>query len=309
MGQQHQLHEWRLYGWFCGLMFCGSCFGAVTWAARLMALVSLFKRDSRSEDNNDNAQKSVLFALFSIWRAVFSVTYAVEFMCLSTAKLMVLDRLSKFIAPQKNALRNHWSLWSRVVVAVVVLGNAVGLAANVSAAVHYQKSADAARAASADFVANNSKAGDEHGLSSQAEAAKALSIASVQAFCEVAVLLLIITAFSVAGIACIRRFSSALSVLGADGPEMAATMKTSRSTVNAAVALGRQMRKEIVVTTSFVFVAFLLRSVVSTMLAVAFQLQEGAKTCYGERSLCDASCVNVYTHIMYWNTYAMSLFL
>jgi hypothetical protein len=131
----------------------------------------------------------------------------------------------------------------------------------------------------------------------------------VQAFCEVAVLLLIITAFSVAGIACIRRFSSALSVLDSDGPEMAATMKTSRSTVAAAMALGRQMQKEIVVTTSFVFVAFLLRSVVSTMLAVAFQLQEGAKTCYVERSLCDASCVNVYTHIMYWNTYAMSLFL
>jgi hypothetical protein len=161
----------------------------------------------------------------------------------------------------------------------------------------------------AHFVANNSKAGDEHGLSSKKEAAKALSIASVQAFCEVAVLLLIITAFSVAGLACIRRFSSALSVLDADGAEMAANMKTSRSTVGAAVALGRQMRKEIVVTTSFVFVAFLLRSVVSTMLTVAFQLQEGDKTCYGERSLCDASCVNVYTHIMYWNTYAMSLFL
>ncbi len=36
------LRVWSLYGWFCGLMVCGSCFGAVTWTARMMNLGNLF---------------------------------------------------------------------------------------------------------------------------------------------------------------------------------------------------------------------------------------------------------------------------
>ena len=30
---------WRLYGWFSGLMLCGSCFGAVAWGARMQQFV------------------------------------------------------------------------------------------------------------------------------------------------------------------------------------------------------------------------------------------------------------------------------
>jgi hypothetical protein len=44
MQLQDQLVVWRLYGRFCGLMVCGSCFWAVTWAARMMSLVNAFKQ-------------------------------------------------------------------------------------------------------------------------------------------------------------------------------------------------------------------------------------------------------------------------
>ena len=87
------------YGWFSALMLCGSCVGVVTWAARMMTLVYFFHgNDSISNRNFVQGFSSV--ARTRSWRAVFSVTYAIEFLCLTTAKLMVLDRMSDFAAPQ-----------------------------------------------------------------------------------------------------------------------------------------------------------------------------------------------------------------
>jgi hypothetical protein len=42
MEEEGRRRVWSLYGWFCGLMVCGSCFGAVTWAARMMDRVNVF---------------------------------------------------------------------------------------------------------------------------------------------------------------------------------------------------------------------------------------------------------------------------
>ena len=86
--------------------------------------------------------------------------------------------------------------------AVVVLGNAVGLAANVAAAVHSQRAADAASTASALFAANRTQLAREYESSSQSEIQLAVSTAALQSFCEVAVLLLIVAAFVVAEVAC-----------------------------------------------------------------------------------------------------------
>jgi hypothetical protein len=74
---------WRLYGWFTGLMMFGCCFGAVTWAARMVNLVSAL-------NGVDLASKNLLVQSYSLlevslhFRAAFTVTYAVEFLCLST---------------------------------------------------------------------------------------------------------------------------------------------------------------------------------------------------------------------------------
>ena len=57
-----------------------------------------------------------------------------------------------------------------------------------------------------------------------------------------------------------------------------------------------------VITTAVVFVAFVVRSVQSTMLAVARQLQDGAdgqRRCPGV-TFCDPSCFNEFTHIQQW---------
>jgi hypothetical protein len=114
----------------------------------------------------------------------------------------------------------------------------------------------------------------------------------VQSFCEVAVLLLIVAAYVVAGVACARVIRSSLLALDA-------------SSVPAAVGnylqfVGGELRRRVVVTTAVVFVAFVLRSVQSTMAAVARQLQDIERKCPGVTSFCDASCYNVYSHMTYW---------
>jgi hypothetical protein len=172
-----------------------------------------------------------------------------------------------------------------MVMAVVVLGNAVGLAANVAAAVHYQKAADAASTSHVFFAANRTQLAFEFVRSSQIEIQVALSIAAVQAWCEVAVLLLIVAAFVVTGVVCTRLVSSRLRAVDA---------------ASASAAAVRELRRQIVVTTVVVFVAFVVRSTQSTMFAVARQLQDMGTRCPGVRGFCDPSCNNVFSHISMW---------
>jgi hypothetical protein len=235
-----------------------------------------------------------LLALSHSWAAVFFVMYAIDFLCLSAARLMVLDRMSEFAARQDEVTRKRWAAGGRMVMAAVVLGNAVGLAANVAAAVHIQRAADSASAASALFAANSTQLARKSFLLSQTELQLAGSIAAVQSFCEVAVLLLIVAAFVVAGVACARVIRS--SLLAVDAASVPAAVG------NYVHFVGGELRRRMVVTTAVVFVAFVVRSVQSTMFAVVRQLQDVSRTCPGVTGFCDPSCFNVFTHINQWAT-------
>ena len=92
MDEEGRRRVWSLYGRFCGLMVCGSCLGAVTWAARMMDRVYLFNSQDAAS-RGDFVQQWSLTSLYHSWLVVFFVMYAIEFMCLSAAKLMVLDRM------------------------------------------------------------------------------------------------------------------------------------------------------------------------------------------------------------------------
>ena len=185
--------------------------------------------------------------------------------------------------------------------AAVVLCNAVGLAASIAFAIYAQRSAGAYSAASMLYASNNTNDAENEVSSAQSDVQLAFKILSVRSVCEAAVLLLVVLVFAAVGIACIRRLTSALTLLNTAGPDMAAQHGMRSASVDQAMALGKRLRLEVVVTTSFVFLAFLLRSVVSTLLAVANQSQDSAKSCPIARNYCDASCYNVYTHISAWN--------
>jgi hypothetical protein len=292
MGEEGRRRRWSLYGWFCGLMVCGSCFGVVTWAARMMHFVNAINGGNDAFWRGALVQQLSLVALGHRWFAVFFVMYAIEFLCLSAARLMVLDRMSDFAAGQDEGTRKRWAAGGRIVMAVVVLGNAVGLAANVAAAVHMHRAAEAASTASALFAANSTQLANEYESLRRTEGQLAVSIAAVQSFCEVAVLLLIVTAFVVVGVACARVIRSRL---------LAVDAASSLAAVGNYIQLsGRELRRRVVVTTVVIFVTFVVRSVQSTMTAVARQLQDQATRCPGVTGLCDPSCHNVFTHMHVW---------
>jgi len=280
---------WRLYGWFSGLMLCGSCFGAVAWGARMQNLVLTFNAFNNPSSNLTKAQHHLMLAQLFSWLAAFVVVYAVEFLCLSAAKLMVLDRMMEFAMPKGDGVSRRWVVGGRVVMSAVVAGNVVGLGGNIAAAVYFQRSAEYFSAASAAFAANNTADANNFLDLAFQQQQLAASTQSVQSFCEVAVLLLIIATFSVAGAACARRVSSALLDMTDDA---------------AAAASARQMRRQIVGTAAFVFVTFLLRAVYSTMFALGNELQNGGNgvNCPSSNQ-CDASCYNVYSLMQIWLGY------
>jgi len=205
-----------------------------------------------------------------------------EFLCLSVAKLLVLDCMADFELAKGGGMRRLLGVGGRVVTAVVVVGNAAGLCGNVAAAVYYKETGDLYTAASTAYGANNTDVGVKlYNLAFQ-KTSVANEVSSVQQFCEVAVLLIIILAFAVVGIACARRVSSALrnmKDLQRDG------------------AGGRQLRRHIVGTAAFVFVTFLLRAVFSTMNALANALQIQGIGC---ANACDPSCNNVWELMQVW---------
>jgi hypothetical protein len=251
----------------------------------MMQLVNGFK----GADSATLAETKSLFALSNSWNSGFLLTYAVEFMCMCAVKLIMLDRMMLFAEPPGAGMPKRWAATGRAVMAVVVLVNAVGLAANVAAAVRYQKAAMAQGTASAYYAANNTIDGDKFVSLGLHEVQLSGSIQSVQRFAEVAVLLLIVAAFAVAGLLCARILCIRLKPIGVDAG------------YDAFIAtVGRTLRLQMLGTTGFIFVTFLLRSVYSTMLAVALQLRDSDKSCPGVTNSCDSLCYNEYSHISKW---------
>ncbi len=270
-------------------MLCGSCVGAVTWAAWMQVIVNYVIGVDTRHTTTSRAARDLFLALSARWQAVFAVTYAIEFLCLSTAKLLVLDRMSDFLASGGSSRLRVAA--GRIVMAAVVVGNLVGLAGNIAAAVYYDRVAGLLIGASDDAAANNTLAARQKRRDAFDSDQLAFSISFVQSSCEVAVLLLIVAAFVTAGAASARRIREISAMIPAPIADA----------VTPAMTAGRHLQRQIVATTVVVFVAFLLRSVYSTLYAVAAHLQDVANTCPGDAgNACNPSCYNVFSHIFHW---------
>jgi hypothetical protein len=225
------------------------------------------------------------------WLPLFLVTYAVEFLCMCAAKLMVLDRMSGFASLEGARLQKRLAAAGRVVMAVVVLGNAAGLAANAASAAYYLNAVDAAREATAALSANNTKSADTFLLLTHSELQRGSDLASVQRFSELTVLLLMLLAFLAVGAACARLLVSRSGGFDAGYDTMVAKV-------------GKPLRLQVMCTTGFVFATFLLRSVFATMYSVAYVLRSPQQgPCPALGSGCDQVCFNVFFHISTWLFY------
>ena len=211
--------------------------------------------------------------------------YALEFLFLSVAKLTMLFRMSTFLAsdgPSKRRVKLAGDFFLAIVVAI----NIVGVIGNSVAAVYFLQAAALFKAASAGYAAGNDADGERNSLLGKDEIQRALSVVSVQSYCEVIALLLIVVAFAAVGIACARRIRSAFSGLDSNEP---------------AVIAGKQLQLQIVSSTGVVFLTFLIRSVYSTLYAAALNNQDYSNKCPGNTiGFCNAECYNAYTHIVFF---------
>ena len=167
----------------------------------------------------------------------------------------------------------------------------VGLCGYVATAVLHKQTGDLANAAATAFAANSTDAANAFVAQADQKNTVASDAASVQEFCEVAVLLLIIVAFAVVGAACARRISSAQQLHDALADISSATGAA------AAAPAWRKVRRQILGTAAFVFVTFLLRAVFSTRNALSIALQNFDANC---PTPCGIPCNNEWTVIHYW---------
>jgi hypothetical protein len=279
---------WRLYGWYSALMMCGSCVGIVTWALYMhwnanISKANVFIPNFPSLDIDEKAQTLMFLALFARFRAWFAVTYAIEFFCLSVAKLMVLERMSDFVSLGAGGTSKRWAVGGKMLMAAVVAGNLVGLAGNVAAAVQWQPVVEIWMEASADYAANKSDSANLLLLKGSTSNKLSIKTSSVQAFCEVAVLLLIVAAFAVVGVACVRRISSAFHGL---------------DSATAMTADVKQLRWQIIGTTGVVFTTFLVRTAYATFYALALERQN-YDDCPNNFIVCDI-CFNDWSRMETW---------
>ena len=277
---------WLLYGWFSGLMCVGSVFGAVAWAFWMQLLAAFF---SVSVPGLKHAQTQSLLVQQNNWEAAFCIPSAIDFMCLSVAKLMVLERMADFAVAKAGGMSRRVAVGGRVVLAAVVVGNAVIVCGSVAAAVLFKETASLDSASGSAYAANNVDAAVNLAKQAREKFSAGLDAISVQQFSEVIVLLIIIFAFAVVGIAGARRVNSALR-----------NMNDEHGDVTAA---GMQLRRQIVGTTAFVFVTFLLRAVFTSMYALARALQNASAACTATAGVCDSSCFNQWWLMNAWIAY------
>ena len=140
--------------------------------------------------------------------SVYIVNHAMEFFCLSVAQLSVLDRMSDFAFPPRLGSVKGLRFGQWAVLAVVMTGNAVSFCSNVAASVYYSQSGDFYNAAS---VASSENEIESHADLARSKDQIAYSTSSIQMFCEVIVVLIILLSVAVVGAACAHRVSTTLS--------------------------------------------------------------------------------------------------
>ena len=197
--------------------------------------------------------------------------------------------------PEAGPIAQRFEAQGRVLLLVVTFGNVVGLCSNIAASVYTARAASYSDAAAAAFNADNAAEGMRLSQLVNPSFNLADIAQSVQQFCEVVVLLIIIVAFTVVGVAFARVANHALRnlKLAAAGDREAAgadcvfansmkecntiaaaridefsSMRSGSESVRLAAAAGNKGRKlwwQVVLTVTVVFVTFLLRAIYSFM--------------------------------------------
>jgi hypothetical protein len=166
----------------------------------------------------------------------------------------------------------------------------VGLCGSIISAFYSAQAAQSWRQASDFFDAKDFESFRDSDLRAFELRRFALQAASVQYFCEVAVLLVVVATYVFVGVACVLRIKTLLADTGEGHHVLMAT-------------LTKKLNSKIIGTTLFIFATLLLRSVYSTMFAIANQLQDQNRPCAAALTslkFCNPACYNTHTQVQVW---------
>lgn len=207
--------------------------------------------------------------------SAFFVLYALYFLCLTLAKLMVLDGLFQYVFDRASFASTTPSglkllkTGHTAAAATVCACNAVGLVGNSVAAYFFSHGADVEAAAAVDYSLCRAGAN-----STLAEASRFFTLGnaanSVQNYSEATVLVIIIVVFAAAAVAVTRILNTADALAsGLMVQAQQANQQVIHEAAAAAAAAGSRMRSRITATVRVCFASFLFRSMWSLLVAVS----------------------------------------
>jgi hypothetical protein len=266
-------------------MFLGSCAGLATWSIYVYSFLRTFQsnadgnsvdlqvllrvllqellvtrsRDSEAVDHVLNQLASLQFI-----KAPYQILKTIEFLFLSVAKLLVLDRMKDF-----SISKSKYSIFvPRVLVAIVVAACVTGVCASVVSAVRRTESVPLYRQSA--LVSLNAPTGAERRRNQEEKLNffnrarerinEAERMDSVQKFSEMSVLLALSFCFLIAGILCSHRviaFKRSLRLTNKDPSSSSPVLGVQR------------IHLQIVVTVAVVFLTFLPRAIHASLDAIS----------------------------------------
>ena len=274
---------WRLYGVFTLAAFVGSVCGVVTWS--LFLEVDVLYIDAlrlQSLDAKDPVKSSADLARQYTLYAAFQVFKSLAFVFVSLAKLMVLDRMTQFAVKRAHdALVRRIGAVQRVVLCIVLVVNAVAVAASLASTAYFSLAAGADASAATVFSSNQTE-GELLLLEAKRHASVGNTCVAVMHSCNVSCLLGIMTAFAGAGGFVAVRIRHFLAGVG-----LGQSTSAARS--------ARYLLLQTCLTVAVVFATFLIRT--------AFEMLEALGNFYNlNTSSCGicAPCQSEYYLIRVW---------
>ena len=225
---------------------------------------------------------------FLRWLIGYLIVYPISFGCLLVAKLLVIDRLRTFAGFQDS----RWLRIGRLLVFAIAALCVLGMVSNIVAA-GFLAASSASFTAAAEL--NNSTMALTVYADAMSKRQSGTMVGAVHLFCEFIVLLLIVSAFLIAGIACARKFAQFLPGLG----QASKALGQSNDSMGQGI---QHIRRQIACTVSVIFVSLLLRLTYSIMFGVANTLNNSSISCLTFTDRC-SSCFNNFTYMQVWMLY------
>jgi hypothetical protein len=271
---------WRLYGVFTLAAFVGSVCGVMTWSLYLAADV-LYIDALRLGAKDVAKSSSELGANYTLYAASL-VFKSLAFVFVSVAKLMVLDRMTQFAVKRAHdALVRRMGAVQRAVLCVVLVVNAVAVAASLASTAYFSLAAGADASAAAAFSSNQTEAGESFRLDAKRHASVGNTCVAVVQVCLVVCLLVIMAAFAGAGVCVAVRIRHLLAGVG-----LGQSTSAARS--------ARYLLLQTCITVAVVFATFLIRTAFETVIALGdfYNLNNSCLIC--------AACQSEYYLIGVW---------